>query len=39
MLPQPVKNFIDIFSKLPSIGPRQATRLAFKLVAGGKKKI
>ena len=39
MLPQPVKNFIDIFSKLPSIGPRQATRLAFKLVAGGKNNI
>ena len=39
MLPQSIKNFIDAFSGLPGIGPRQATRLAFKLVAGGKNKI
>jgi len=39
MLPDPIKNFIAIFSQLPSIGPRQATRLAFKLIAGGKNKI
>ncbi len=39
MLPQPIKNFIDIFSRLPSIGPRQATRLAFKLISSGKNKI
>lgn len=39
MLPQPVKKFIDVFSELPGIGPRQATRLAFKLVGGGKNKI
>lgn len=39
MLPQPIKNFIDIFSQLPSIGPRQATRLAFKLISSGKNKI
>ena len=39
MLPQPIKNFIDKFSRLPSIGPRQATRLAFKLISSGKNKI
>ena len=39
MLPDPIKKFIEIFSALPSIGPRQATRLAFKLIAGGKNKI
>ncbi len=39
MLPEPIQNFIDVFSRLPSIGPRQATRLAFKLVSGGKNKI
>ncbi|MDP2638913.1 MAG: toprim domain-containing protein [Candidatus Azambacteria bacterium] len=32
MYPKPVKNFIDKFSKLPSIGPRQAARLAFWLL-------
>ncbi|MFH1759303.1 MAG: toprim domain-containing protein [Patescibacteria group bacterium] len=31
MLPNPIKKFVDIFSQLPSIGPRQATRLAFYL--------
>ncbi len=36
MLPQPIKNFIEIFSKLPSIGPRLATRLAFYLINNGK---
>ncbi|MEK9154735.1 MAG: recombination mediator RecR [Patescibacteria group bacterium] len=39
MLPQQIRNFIDIFSKMPSIGPRQATRLAFKLISIGKNKI
>ena len=39
MLPEPIKNFVDIFSKLPSIGPRQATRLAFYLISGGKNKL
>lgn len=29
MLPKPIQSFIDLFAKLPSIGPRQATRLAF----------
>ncbi len=31
MLPEPIKKFIEVFSKLPSIGPRMATRLAFFL--------
>ncbi|MBI4993952.1 recombination protein RecR [Candidatus Wolfebacteria bacterium] len=39
MLPNSIKNFVDIFSKLPGIGPRQATRLAFKMIASGKNKI
>ena len=39
MLPEPIKKFVDVFSKLPSIGPRQATRLAFYLASLGKNKI
>jgi len=39
MFPQQIKNFIESFSGLPGIGPRQATRLAFKLISGGKNKI
>src|SRR3989338_2535651 len=39
MLPDPIKNFVDVFSKLPSIGPRQATRLAFYLSNLGKNKL
>ena len=31
-LPKPIKDFINIFSKLPGIGPRQTTRLAFWLL-------
>jgi len=31
-LPKPIKNFISIFSKLPGMGPRQTTRLAFWLL-------
>ncbi len=31
MLPEPIKKFIENFSRLPSIGPRLATRLAFYL--------
>ena len=38
-LPDPIKNFIDHFSKLPSIGPRQATRLSFFIINSGKKEI
>lgn len=32
MIPDPIKNFIELFSRLPSVGPRLATRLAFYLV-------
>ncbi len=39
MFPDPIKKFIDIFSALPSIGSRQATRLAFKLISSGRAKI
>lgn len=39
MLPAPIKNFVDVFAKLPSIGPRQATRLAFYISNLGKTKI
>lgn len=31
-LPKPIKDFINIFSKLPGVGPRQTTRLAFWLL-------
>ncbi len=30
-LPPEIKKFVDAFSELPGIGPRQATRLAFRL--------
>lgn len=33
MIPNSIKRFIEIFSNLPSIGPRQATRLAFYLAS------
>ncbi len=39
MLPSPIRNFVAVFSKLPSIGPRQATRLAFLIAGLGKNKI
>lgn len=39
MLPNQIRNFIDVIGKLPAIGPRQATRLAFFLISGGKSKI
>lgn len=39
MTPDPIKKFIDIFAALPSIGGRQATRLAFKLINSGRAKI
>lgn len=39
MLPDPIKKFVDEFSKLPSIGPRQATRLAFYISNLGKTKV
>ena len=36
MYPKTIKNFIEKFSKLPGIGPRQAARLAFWLFKGPK---
>jgi len=39
MLPNPIKNFVAVFSKLPSIGPRQATRLAFLIAGLGRARI
>ena len=39
MLPESVKKFINVFSSLPSIGPRQATRLAFHITNLGKSQI
>ena len=39
MLPNPIKKFVDVFAKLPSIGPRQAMRLAFYISNLGKAKI
>jgi len=32
MVPEAIQKFIDVFSRLPSIGPRLATRLAFYLL-------
>ncbi|TSC89265.1 MAG: recombination protein RecR [Parcubacteria group bacterium Gr01-1014_3] len=31
MLPEPIKNLVDQLAQLPSIGPRQAIRLAFHI--------
>lgn len=39
MLPNPIKTFIQIFSTLPGIGIRQATRLAFKFINLGQNRI
>lgn len=36
MLPEPIKKFVEAAAKLPGIGPRQATRLAFHLSNQGK---
>ena len=33
MLPEPIRKFIEVFSKLPAIGPRMATRLYFYLLS------
>lgn len=33
MFPDPIRKFIESFSRLPSFGPRMATRLAFYLVS------
>ncbi len=39
MIPEEIKKFIDCFSKLPILGPRQATRLAFYLLKEDKSKL
>ena len=39
MLPEQIRKFADFFSRLPSIGPRQAIRLGFHLVNAGKNEI
>ncbi len=39
MTPEPVKKFVDLVAELPSIGPRQATRLAYHLVNRGESAI
>ncbi|MEK7464701.1 MAG: toprim domain-containing protein [Patescibacteria group bacterium] len=36
MIPESIKYFIERFSKLPSLGPRLATRLAFYLASADK---
>lgn len=38
-LPAPVKKLVESLSALPSIGPRQATRLAFYLIGRGQNEI
>lgn len=35
-IPESIKKFVDVFSELPGIGPRQAIRLAFYFVGKGK---
>lgn len=39
MFPEPIQKFVEKFSKLPSVGPRQATRFAFFLLKQGRKEI
>lgn len=39
MPPEPIRKFISRFSSLPSIGPRQAARLAFQLISRGREEI
>ena len=39
MIPEPIKKFVDAFAKLPGIGPRQATRLAFHVFGQGKAEV
>ncbi|MDP1629223.1 MAG: recombination mediator RecR [bacterium] len=39
MYPDPIQKFIEKFSKLPSVGPRQAARFAFFLLKQGKPEI
>jgi len=39
MLPNSIQKFVKVMSYLPSIGPRQAMRLAFHLISLGKNKV
>jgi len=39
MLPQPIQNLINQFTKFPSVGPRQAARFVFHLLKRPKKDI
>jgi recombination protein RecR len=39
MLPSPIKKFIALFSELPSVGPRQASRFAFWFIRQGPSRI
>lgn len=39
MTPEPIRRFADLFSRLPSLGPRQATRLAYFIASKGKAEI
>jgi len=39
MLPEPIKKFVEVFAKLPGIGPRQATRLAYHVANQGKSSV
>lgn len=34
-IPESIKNFVEVFSELPGIGPRQAIRLAFYFINNG----
>jgi len=34
-VPEPIRRFVEIFSELPGIGPRQAIRLAFHFIHRG----
>lgn len=38
-LPEPIRKLVDELSELPSIGPRQAVRLAFYLISRGQNSI
>lgn len=38
-IPEKIKKLIDVFASLPSIGPRQATRLAFYLLNAGASRV
>ncbi len=38
-IPRPIENFIEKLSELPSLGPRQATRMAFYLLRTGENNI